>query len=98
MAGLNDGLNWPKVLHTIRGMNRNMAPGKDEIHINVLKAMVREESMAQLRVGNPDYVRLDFVNVDLLLDQLPLQPLTKLGKVFHALLERTWQTGCIPDK
>ncbi|KAF8258019.1 hypothetical protein EI94DRAFT_1708406 [Lactarius quietus] len=41
MTDLNDGLDWPEVLFTIRGMNRNMAPGKDEIHINVLKIMVR---------------------------------------------------------
>ena len=45
---LNENLTWLEILFTIRGMNRNTTPGKDEVHINVLKIMVREECMAAL--------------------------------------------------
>ncbi|KAF8259712.1 hypothetical protein EI94DRAFT_1706903 [Lactarius quietus] len=39
MVGLNEGFSWPEILLTIRGMNHNTAPGKDEVHINVHKIM-----------------------------------------------------------
>ncbi|KAF8260945.1 hypothetical protein EI94DRAFT_1893738 [Lactarius quietus] len=101
MTDLNDGLDWPEVLFTIRGMNRNTAPGKDEVHINVLKIMVREECMAALSKENPKFVRPDTVYVDLPekeVKRLLMFPLTNLGKSFHALLTRTWQSGCIPEQ
>jgi hypothetical protein len=96
MEELNNRLHWPEVLDTIRGMNRNMAPGKDQVHINVLKALVSEESMAEVKNNSPDYERLENARIDLLFDKLPQTPTTPLGKAFHALLERTWQSGCIP--
>ena len=27
-----------------------------------------------------------------------MYPLTHMGKLFHALLNRTWQAGCIPEQ
>jgi hypothetical protein len=42
-------LCWREVLVVIRGMNRDTAPGLDELHINMFKGMVREESMAELQ-------------------------------------------------
>lgn len=98
MVELDDDLNWPEILNTIRGMNRNTATGKDGVHINVLKAMVLEESMAQIKVLNPAFSRPDNVRIDLPRDKLPKNPLTPLGEVFYVLLQRTWRTGCIPDK
>jgi exonuclease III len=98
IEGLNERLIWPEVLSTIRGMNRNTAPGKDQVHINVLKALVSEESMAEIKNKRPDHVRLDDTRIDLAFDKLPQKPMTPLGKAFHALLERTWQSGCIPEQ
>lgn len=98
LEALNDGLRWPEVLDTIRGMNRNTAPGVDSIHINVLKSMVMEESMERVMQRNPKYKRPDNVRVALPLDQLPITPITPLGKSFFALLNRTWQSGCIPEQ
>lgn len=37
LEDLNEGLSWLEILLTIRGMNCNTAPGKDEIHVNVLR-------------------------------------------------------------
>ena len=52
---LNEGLYWPEVLVTIWGMNHNTAPGKDGIHINVLKALVPEECMAEVQRLSPAF-------------------------------------------
>ena len=101
MVDLNDGLGWLEILLTIRGMNRNTAPGKDEVHVNVLKIMVREECMAALQKENPDFRRPDNVFVDLSeykVKELLVEPQTRLGKAFHALLNQTWQAGCIPEQ
>jgi hypothetical protein len=98
LIGLNDGLYWPKVLDTIRGMNRNTAPGKDEIHINVIKTMVLEECMAEVQRENPGFQRPDFVRIDLPYKKLPTSPRTPLGKAFHCLLINIWHTQCIPDQ
>ena len=98
MVGLDHDLLWPEILNTIRGMNRNTAVGKDAIHINVLKAMVLEESMAQIKEENPAFRRPDNVRIDLPYKELPQEPLTPMGKVFYVLLQKTWRTGCIPDK
>jgi len=95
---LNEDLHWPEILVTIRGMNRNTSPGRDEIHINVLKVIVLEECMAQLKKLNPSFKRPDNLRVDLPFEQLPIQPLTSLGRAFHALLLRTWQSGYIPSQ
>lgn len=98
MEGLNDGLSWPEVLDTIRGMNRNTAPGKDEIHINVLKSMVSEECMKELENQNPTFRRPDNVRIDLAYKKLPKTPVTPLGKAFFVLLKNVWQTGRVPSQ
>lgn len=98
IEGLGEELHWPEVLDTIRGMNRNTAPGKDGIHINVLKVMVSEECMAQVKKKNPAFSRPDNVRVDLPYKKLPKAPLTPLGKAFHALMKNIWRTGCIPSQ
>jgi exonuclease III len=101
LKGLNESIEWPEIIFTIRGMNRNTTPGKDEVHINVLKIMVREESMAALKIMNPRFKRPDNLYVDLSradIEKHLSDPLTHLGKLFHALLRQTWQTGCIPEQ
>jgi hypothetical protein len=97
LVGLNDELSWPEILITIRESNRNTAPGKDGVHVNILKALVLEECMTWVSRRNPAFVRPDNVRIDLPERDLPPVPLTHMGKAFFALLERTWQTGCIPD-
>ena len=93
---LNEGLYWPEVLVTIRGMNHNTAPGKDGIHINILKALVSEECMAEVQRLSPAFRRPDNVRIDLPERRLPKHPLTKLGKAFHALLTSVWMSGQSP--
>ena len=98
---LNEDLLWPEILLTIRGMNRNTAPGKDEVHINVLKIMVREECMAALKKENPHFRRPDNVYVDLSEIEIHKQlksPLTNLGKAFYVLIESVWLTTSIPQQ
>ena len=100
--GLSETPYWPEVLVTIRGMNRNTAPGKDGIHINVLKTLVLEECMAEVKENakkkNRPWKRPDNVRIDLPKDRLPHHPLTPLGKAFFSLLLRTWNTSCIPSQ
>jgi exonuclease III len=96
LGDLNDGLLWPEVLVTIRGINRNTAPGEDGVHINVLKAMVLEECMAQVQIENPQFNRPDNVRIDLKAASLPKTPLTKLGKAFYTLLNSVWQSNVVP--
>ena len=90
--------SWPELLCCIRASNRNTATGTDGIHINVLKAMVAEECMAQVALENPDWQRPDNVRIDLPEDKLPLVPMTPMGKTFYSLICNVWQTGCIPKQ
>lgn len=95
---LNEGLGWPEILITIRGMNRNTAPGKDGVHVNVLKILVLEECMAEVKRNDNRFIRPDNVRIDLPFKKLPTNPLTPMGKAFYALLLRTWESGCIPSQ
>ena len=98
---LNENLTWPEILFTIRGMNRNTAPGKDEVHINVLKIMVREECMAALQKDNPNFRCPDNVFVDLSETEVRKHlksPLTGMGKSFYYLIDKVWLTACIPEQ
>jgi hypothetical protein len=52
LEGIGKDLYWPEVLDMIRDMNHNTAPGTDGIHINIFKAMVLEECMAELKRKN----------------------------------------------
>jgi hypothetical protein len=82
-------------------MNRNTTPGKDEVHVNVLKIMVREECMMALKMENPDFRCPDNVFVDLSerkVKELLTHPLTQMGKSFHTLLNQMWQAGCILEQ
>ncbi|KAI0288557.1 hypothetical protein B0F90DRAFT_1672784, partial [Multifurca ochricompacta] len=97
LTGLNSPITWKEVLVTIRGMNRNTAPGKDGVHINVLKSMVLEECMRKLSLDNPNFKRPDFVRVDLPREELPYHPLTPMGNAFYTVLIRVWNSGVTPE-
>jgi exonuclease III len=98
LVGLNDHPMWPEILVTIRESNRNTAPGKDGVHINVLKAMVLEECMAKVKLENPRFKRPDNIRIDLPEEFLPIHPLTPMGKALNALIQSVWYTGCIPKQ
>ena len=98
---LNKNLTWPEILFMIRGMNRNTTPGKDEVHINVLKIMVREECMVVLQKDNPNFRCPDNVFVDLSeteVRKLLKTPLTGMGKSFYYLIDKVWLTACVPEQ
>jgi exonuclease III len=98
LAGLNDELRWGEVITAIRGMRRNTAPGKDGVHVNVLKQLVREECMKMLEVRNPGRTRLDYTFVDLPEEELPNRPLTLMGKALFKILKATWAEEAIPEQ
>lgn len=98
LEGLNEELQWKEVMMAIRRMRRNTAPGKDGVHVNILKQMVREECMKQLEERNPERVRLDHTYVDLPEEELPETPLTKMGASLFRILKATWAQETIPEK
>ena len=98
LEGLNDDLRWREVIMAIRRMRRNTAAGKDGVHVNVLKQLIREECMKQLEVINPDRVRLDHTFVDLPEEELPEYPLTAMGKALFRILRASWAQEAIPEQ
>jgi len=98
LEGLNEDLSWTEIILAIRRMRRNTAPGKDGVHVNILKQLVREECMKQLEVLNPGRVRLDHTFVDLPEDELPKHPLTAMGKALFQILRATWAQEAIPEQ
>jgi hypothetical protein len=98
LVRLNDHPMWLEILVTIHESNRNMAPGKDGVHINVLKAMVLEECMAKVKLENPRFKQPDNIRIDLLKEFLPIHPLTPMGKALNALIQSVWYTGSIPKQ
>lgn len=97
LEGINEPLNFREVLLAIRRMNRNTATGVDEVHINVLKALVPEEGWAEFLAKNPDFTRADWSRKDLKASELPVAPHTKLGKALMKVLNATWEKECVPD-
>jgi hypothetical protein len=95
-AEVVDDLCWQEVLVVIRGMNRDTAPGLDELHINMFKGMVREESMAELQKQLPGRTRWEGIQVDLLAEKLPQEPLTRLGKAIWKIIWKIWTTEEFP--
>lgn len=93
----SEDLSWLEVLGAIRSMNRDTAPGKDGLHINMFKAMVREESMENLKVKLPGRTRWENIQVDLSLKEMLPYPLTKMGKAVWMILRKVWQTEEIPS-
>jgi exonuclease III len=90
-------LGWRETLLAIRAMNRDTAPGKDELHINMFKALVREESMAQLKVLKPGRHRWEGIQVDLPAHEMPDTPRTRLGKAVYNILQKVWNSEEYPS-
>lgn len=97
LKGLNVELSWKEVLLAIRRMNRNTSPGKCGMHANMLKALVKEECMAKLKEENPEFNRPDNIRVDLPANELPDDPLTKMGVALFRVLKAVWALETIPD-
>ena len=96
LEDLNRPLSWPKVLIAIWGMNRDTTPGKDEMHTNLLEALVSEECQMVV-FGRDKGKRPDLVNVALLKFDLPATPLTAMGKALWNVLVSVWTLEEIPD-
>lgn len=93
---LNEPLRWEEMLMAIRGMNVNTAPGPDDVHINFLKAMVREESMQKVLKDSKHSRRQDQVQVDVAEQDLPTEPLTPMGRALFRVLSTVWESESIP--
>ncbi|KAI9452942.1 hypothetical protein HD554DRAFT_2179699 [Boletus coccyginus] len=94
---LNKPLLWKEIVVAIRGMNRDTAPGVDKMHINLLKAMVKEECMLEAfgldRAKHPD------MSVRALPERkLPEAPLSPMGKALWKVLKAVWDLEDIPDE
>ena len=97
LEGINEPLRFDEVLMAIRRMNRNTATGVDEIHINVLKALVPEESWLEFLMLNPGFTRPDWSRKDLKASELPTEPRTKFGKALFRVLNAAWEKEELPD-
>lgn len=97
-VSLNRPLVWKDVVAAIRRMNRNTAPGGDSVHVNVLKALVMEESMAvvKLRAGE-HWRRPDNVRIDVPLDDFLTTPLTPMGRQLWRIIRAVWDLEWIPS-
>lgn len=96
LGGLNAPLQWKEVVVAIRGMNRDTAPGVDKMHINLLKAMVKEECM--LEVYGPDKEKHPDLSVRALPEKkIPNSPLSPMGKALWKVLNAVWSLEDIPD-
>lgn len=95
--GLNVPIKWVEALLAIRRMNRNTAPGKEYMHVNILKVLVKEECMAKVKADNPEWVRQDFIRIDLRTADLPEEPLTPMGKALLKVLQSSWETSHVPQ-
>lgn len=95
LAGLNVPLSWKETVVAIRGMNRDTAPGVDGMHVNLLKAMVKEECMlAAFGSNKEDHPDL---SVRALPEaKLPKSPLSPMGKALWKVLRAVWALEDIP--
>jgi exonuclease III len=98
LKGINDPISWPEILLSIRGMKRNTAPGGDGVHVNVMKQMVREECMGEIKQRNPEFVRPEYTMVDLPEDRLPTQPTTRMGAALYRLIKAAWTQEKVPPQ
>ncbi|KAF8123801.1 hypothetical protein EV363DRAFT_1300186 [Boletus edulis] len=97
LEGLNAPLLWKEAVVAIRGMNRDTAPGVDRMHINLLKAMVKEECM--LGVYGPDKEKhLDKSVRALPESKIPKSPLSPMGKALWKVLTAVWALEVIPEE
>jgi hypothetical protein len=90
LEGINDPIYYVEILTAIRQINRNTALGVDEIHINVLKALVVEEGWAEFLIQNPELSRPDWIRKDVKVSDLPNTLRTNLGKALYKLLTLIW--------
>jgi hypothetical protein len=67
-------------------MNYNTVTGKDEININILKIMVLEECIVEIKRLNLAFQRPDAVWVDLPYEKLLNFPYTLMGKAYYCLI------------
>jgi Reverse transcriptase (RNA-dependent DNA polymerase) len=66
------------------------------MHVNVLKMLVMEESLASWKKENSEFTQLDHVRVDLSLTKFSEDPLTPMGKSLFSLLDKVWKGGKVP--
>ena len=97
LQGLNQEVTWIEIIKAIRSMNRDTSAGKDHMHVNILKMMVREECMAELQQRNEDFRRQEQIQINLPEWELPEQPRTLMGKALYRVLEGVWELGKIPE-
>lgn len=103
MLKLNTDLRWPEVLVAIRAMNNGTAPGSCNMHVDLLKSLVKEESglAAEKNIReehNTNWTRPERVDINVPEKDLPTKPLTPLGSALFALLSLVWKTGVIPQQ
>ena len=97
LEGINESIQFQEVLEAIRRMNRNTATGRDDVHVNVLKALVPEEGWLEFLAKNPGFTRPDWSRKDLKASELPKFPRTGFGNALYKVLTTVWDKGEIPD-
>lgn len=97
LMGLNQDVTWKEVILAIRGMNKGTSAGKDYMHVNVLKMMVKEECMSELEQRNDNFRRQDQIQINLPEWELPGQPNTPMGKALYKVLAGVWKLEKVPE-
>jgi exonuclease III len=97
LSGLNVPLSWKEIVVAIRGMNRDTAPGVDGMHVNLLKAMVKEECMLAA-FGEEQEKHPDNSVRALPESKLPKSPLSPMGKALWKVLKAVWALENIPGE
>jgi len=90
----NDPITWRDILTAIRSMALGTSAGKDDIPIEVYKAMLKEECHQHLKsqgvnVGDATYVALPE-------HVLPIGPCTPMGVQLRRIIEGIWNTKAQP--
>jgi exonuclease III len=106
IPGLNDIITWPNVLMAIRVMKRGTAAGPDELHVDVLKELLRLECKIEVqRVMDEDRTLRGLkpkkapegIYFALRENQLPIFPRSPLGQALFMIITRTWALEVTPD-
>ena len=105
IPALNNPIAWTDVLMAIRVMNRGTAAGPDEIHVDVLKELLKLECKMEVqRVMNEEQKAKNLrprkapegIYFALREDQLPKFPGSPMGKALFTIITTMWALEVTP--
>lgn len=94
LKGINEPISFVNMLMAIRKMKTGTVAGPDEIHVNVLKVLLKTEILEMIKAQNIELERpAPPVGVDFAVSEaeLPRAPRTPLGKALLKLVQGVWE-------